>query len=165
MRFSAIAVGIIIFITACIGFGVWLFLILKPWRAGWNDSDQAIMVFPHGTITAEVASSTLKQYRGLSGHAPLAQNAGMLFVFGSAHKYPFVMRGMTFPLDFIWIADNHIVDLDQNVPAPKPGINPEIVIPKSRVTMVLEVNAGTIARLNLIDGDPVTITRQPKADE
>ena len=164
MRFSVITIGIIVFVAACISLGALFFLILKPWRTGWNDDEQALIAFPHGTITAEVASSTLKQYRGLSGHAPLAQNAGMLFVFGSAHKYPFVMRGMTFPLDFIWIADDHIVDLDQNVPAPEPGINPEIVIPKSRVTMVLEVNAGTIARLNLANGDPVTITRQSKTE-
>lgn len=164
MRFSVITISMIIFAAALIGMGIWLFLILKPGRAGWSDSDQAIIAFPHGTIIAEVASSTLKQYRGLSGHAPLVQNAGMLFVFGSAHKYPFVMRGMTFPLDFVWIADGRIVDLDQNIPAPGPGVNPEIVIPKNPVTMVLEINAGTIARLNLADGDPVTITRQSKTE-
>lgn len=162
MRFSATTIGIALFAAALIGAGVSLFLIFKPSRSGWDDGDQALIAFPRGTITAEVASSTLKQYRGLSGHAPLAQDAGMLFVFGSAHKYPFVMRGMTFPLDFIWIADGHIVDLDENIPPPQPGVNPEIVIPKNRATMVLEVSAGTIARLNIADGDPVTITKKSK---
>lgn len=67
------------------------------------------------------------------------------------------MRGMTFPLDFVWLIDNHVMDIDQNVPWPTRGENAEIVMPQKPITMVLEVPAGTIDRLAIHIGDVVTI--------
>jgi|GEM_PF-576394 len=160
MRFSALTLGMAFSVATIAGLGIWLFLIFKPSQTGWSDTDQAIIAFPRGTITAEVASSTLKQYRGLSGHAPLAKDTGMLFVFGNAHKYPFVMRGMTFPLDFIWLVDNRVADIDENIPPPTPGKSAQIVEPREPITMVLEVPAGTINRLAIHVGDSVAITQE-----
>ncbi len=161
MRSMFITFPLIIFILALVGLSAWIVLLFKPSRAGWSDKSQAALVFSQGTIIADVASSMIKQYRGLSGHAPLAENTGMLFVFGHPDTYPFVMRGMTFPLDFVWLsADRVVADVDENIPPPAPGENAEVVIPKEPITMVLEIPAGTVQRLNIKIGDSVTVTRR-----
>ncbi len=160
MRPPSFVLPLIIFVLAAGGFCIWLIFLFKPVR-GWKDTDHARIVFPNGIVVADVASSTIKQYRGLSGHEPLEENTGMLFVFGSPDTYPFVMRGMTFPLDFVWLNANRIVaDIDENIPPPAQGENAQVVRPKEPITMVLEIPAGTIARLNIQIGDSVTITRE-----
>ena len=165
MRSLYVLFPFIIFVAALIGLSMWVFLVFRTSRAGWDDRQQAVIQFPNGTIIADVASATIKQYRGLSGHAPLAENTGMLFVFGSAHKYPFIMRGMTFPLDFVWINANRVVaDIDKNVPPPTQGGNAQVVRPQEPITMVLEVPAGTINRLAIHIGDSVAITHEKTAE-
>jgi hypothetical protein len=158
MRLSFFLLPFIIFFIGLLGLGAWIFLLYKPSVAGWNDDDQALVSFSHGTIVAEVASSTIKKYHGLSGHAPLAENTGMLFIFDHPDTYPFIMRAMTFPLDFVWLTDNRVADVDENVPAPRPGEKARVVVPQEPITMVLEVPAGTISRLAIHVGDVVTIT-------
>lgn len=142
------------------GLGIVVLWLIKPSTAGWNDNDQAQIDFPRGTVIAEVASSSIKRYRGLSGRPPLAKDTGMLFVFGRADTYPFVMRGMTFPLDFIWINENRVVAINQNIPSPTSGQEPQMIIPSAPASMVLETPAGTIDGLKIAPGDHIAITKK-----
>lgn len=69
-------------------------------------------------IKVEVAKTSAEYYQGLSGRDDLCQNCGMLFVFADKTERTFVMRGMLFPIDIIWIDGEKIVKIDKDLPPP-----------------------------------------------
>lgn len=112
------------------------------------------------TFTAEIASTSLEQTRGLSFRPSLGANDGMLFVFATGSVQSFWMKDMNFPLDMIWISGTTVVGFAQNVPAPAPGTplwNLPVYVSPGDTDKVLEVNAGTVAKYNIRVGDAVTI--------
>ncbi len=111
-------------------------------------------------ISVEIADTQEKRNRGLGGRESLAPNEGMLFIFANADKYSFWMKGLKFPLDFVWIREDKVVDLMENIPAPAPGQKDEtlpIYQPKEAIDKVLELPAGSIQRLNIKVGDTIQI--------
>ena len=121
------------------------------------DGETVGVYIGNGIINAEVAVSRQKQYQGLSDRTSLADNSGMLFVFRQPARYYFTMRGMEFPLDFIWISGDKVVDLTANVAQPTGSKKPVLISPDHPVNMVLEVNAGTIKRLKITVGATVWV--------
>ncbi len=111
------------------------------------------------TFSIELAVTPQEKQRGLGYRDSLAHNSGMLFVYDHPERYGFWMRGMRFPLDFIWINGLVVVDLTPNVEAPANGMPLISLQPKSPVDKVLEVNAGTIDRLGIQIGDSIKITQ------
>ncbi len=112
------------------------------------------------TIQAEVARTAQERAQGLSGRPSLPDDGGMLFVFAEEGRPGFWMRGMRFPLDFIWISrDRRVVDLMEDVPPPEPGV-PDAELPRYQpvepVLYVLEVNAGVVREFGIQVGDMVT---------
>jgi uncharacterized membrane protein (UPF0127 family) len=78
----------------------------------------------------------------------------MLFDLGATRVPSFSMRGMLFPLDFIWIsADQRIQGVMADVQPVPPGEPLPALSPTEPVRYVLEVNAGTAAQLGLEPGD------------
>jgi uncharacterized protein len=108
------------------------------------------------TFEIEIADTESKRQQGLSGRNNLAENKGMLFVFEQPAKYGFWMKDMNFSLDFIWIKDNQIVDLSENIPPPGDKFMPK-VDPKQNVNKVLEINSGQIKKCRINIGDEVKI--------
>jgi uncharacterized membrane protein (UPF0127 family) len=108
-------------------------------------------------VAVEIAATPPTRTQGLSGHAPLGDDEGMLFLFEWPDKYGFWMKEMLFPLDIIWIRDGLIVDISTDVPAPKQGEEIVNVMPRETVDAVLEVNAGFAARHGLRLGLPVEV--------
>ena len=112
-------------------------------------------------LKVEVADTQEKRSKGLGGRQALASDEGMLFVFLKMDKYPFWMKGLTFPLDFVWISGSEVVDILQNVAPPAvdlPDQSLTIYQPKVVVDKVLEVNGGTIQRLNIKVGDNLSLS-------
>lgn len=106
-------------------------------------------------ISAIVASTPLQQAIGLGGTKSLASNDGMLFTFPVSHKYGFWMRNMHYSLDIIWLSsDQQVVTDDQNI---SPATFPKVFYPSELSRYVLEVNAGTSAKLNIHDGTLINI--------
>lgn len=108
----------------------------------------------------EIADTQAKRSKGLGGRASLAEDEGMLFVFQSEDRYPFWMKGVNFPLDFIWIKGGEVVDLLENIPPADPGQRDEtlpIHAPKVAIDKILEVKAGTVERLKIKVGDSVKL--------
>ena len=71
------------------------------------------------------------------------------------------MKERLFPLDFIWIKDGEIVQIDENIPAPAPGTPDNelnFISPKESVNYVLEVNAGFVEKNGIEVGDEVVIS-------
>src|SRR5690349_12410618 len=69
-------------------------------------------------IHLELAITDSEKEKGLGFRDQLDKNSGMLFVYQTKGQYGYWMKGMRFPLDFIWIDGNRIVDLSHNIPAP-----------------------------------------------
>jgi len=112
-------------------------------------------------ILAEVPQTPQDRARGLGERDFLPRDRGMLFVFDFEHPHAFWMRGMRFPLDFVWIsADRRVVEVTTEVP-PQPGVpDAELRLyrPNAPVLYVLEVNAGAVEDLDIRVGDRVEFT-------
>ena len=123
---------------------------------GANINKEPQVKFPKGTIYVEVVQTPEARNQGLSDRKSLEQNHGMLFIFDKPGNYSFWMNKMNFNLDFIFIADDKIVDLIENVPYPKNGEIPVSVKSEKQFNKVLEVNEGTIKLLKIKIGDPLS---------
>jgi len=133
---------------------------------GNGDSLDHISITVAGlAIDAEVARTSDERGLGLGFRDELGHGAGMLFVYEEEGRHSFWMRGMRFPLDFIWIdAERTVVDLTLDVPAPEPGTadaDLESIVPVAPVQYVLEVNAGVVREGSVSIGDAVTFDPEP----
>ncbi len=107
-------------------------------------------------VWVEIASKPADKIKGLSGRLSLAHNQGMLFVYDQPGFYSFWMKGMLFPLDFIFIKDNEVVEIVENVPYPKEEKETPVILNSSQAfDMVLEVNAGFVKENKIKTGDQI----------
>jgi uncharacterized membrane protein (UPF0127 family) len=110
------------------------------------------------SVRVEVADTDYTRERGLSGHAPLAADEGMFFIFNTASRNAFWMKEMLFPLDIIWIRENEIVDITTDVPPPTDFSQPlPLYRPMVPADKVLEVQAGFAKEHGLRLGMPVEL--------
>ena len=65
---------------------------------------------------------------------------------------------MKFPLDFIWITDNTVVDITKNVQPPD-GTDMHVVHAIVPVNKILELNAGEADTYGIQIGDMVTFNK------
>jgi uncharacterized membrane protein (UPF0127 family) len=137
-------------------------LLLAAWL-GLGGLGQAGEVSAHGNswvwvsigpvvIKAEAVSTPERLYRGLSHRRALPEGQGMLFLMPAKEVQSFCMRGMKFPLDFIWIDAGQVAGLTRNVPSTFPG---DLISPVP-VQHVLEVPGGFVKKYGIQVGDPVT---------
>ncbi len=111
------------------------------------------------TFQTELATTPQQKATGLSNRPSLPQNAGMLFVFKPKEIPAMWMKGMEFPIDFVWISDGKVADVSSNAAVPAPGATTDDLIvyrPKAPVDYVLEINAGQADKFNI--GDIVEIS-------
>ena len=107
------------------------------------------------TLNIEVADTEVLQRLGLSGRDSLSENSGMLFQFDAPDRYRFWMKDMQFGLDFIWMANGRVTEIDHDVPL-QPGVldeNLHVYQPLTPVDSMLEVNSGWAKRQNIKVGD------------
>jgi uncharacterized membrane protein (UPF0127 family) len=105
-------------------------------------------------ISVEIAKDEREKEKGLSDRGFLPQDRGMLFIFDKADYYTFTMKDMNFPLDFIWIRENEIVEITENV---SPKDYPFGIRPTKKIDKVLEVNAGFVRERNIKVGDEIKL--------
>ncbi len=103
-------------------------------------------------FAVEVARTHREQSQGLMFRRRMAADAGMLFVYDPPRPVSMWMRNTYIPLDMIFIAPSgrisHIVE--RTVP-----LSTETVSSRGAVRAVLELNAGTAARLGIRPGHTV----------
>jgi uncharacterized membrane protein (UPF0127 family) len=113
-------------------------------------------------ITLLIAQTPEERSRGLSNREKLESGQGMLFIFDSQDVTPaFWMKDMRFAIDIIWINDERVVQINQNV-EPEPGVadsNLKLYAPPGPIDYVLEVNAGTATEKGFKVGDAVDLSR------
>jgi uncharacterized membrane protein (UPF0127 family) len=77
----------------------------------------------------------------------------MLFVFTTPGNYGFWMKNMRYNLDIIWLNNNKKVSyIAQNL---SPKSYPSIYFPNLPSKYVIELNAGTVKRLNITPGEQI----------
>lgn len=114
-------------------------------------------------FTVEVAKTESDRKTGLSGRTSLDKNSGMLFVFATTDVRPrFWMKDMKFPIDIIWIDNNKIVQISENIPIlikELPDDKISFYVPRQPVDYVLEVTAGTAKNEGIKVGDSVELPK------
>lgn len=106
-------------------------------------------------INIEIAENEREQYRGLSNRDSLCPDCGMYFIFPDKNKLEFVMRDMKFPLDIIFINDNKIINIAENL-TPEGSETKNIYSSLGVVNRVLEVNAGYCQKYGIKAGDLIS---------
>lgn len=105
-------------------------------------------------ITADTQE---EREKGLSGKDSLGENEGMLFQFDRPGYYGFWMQDMKFPIDIIFLKDNKIVTIYENVPAPTDNESLAIYKPEEPADTVLELNANKAKELGLQKGNTLDL--------
>ena len=135
--------------------GIAIFFI---WKKATPEEDRPFLTINNHQIYLEIAESNKDQAQGLSDRESMPPDHGMLFVYDQPAVRSFWMNRMKFNLDFIFIRDNQIVDLVENVPFPQSGQQPQFVISKKPFDRVLEVNQDTIQRIGAEISQSITFS-------
>jgi len=100
----------------------------------------------------ELALTPPQMAQGLMYRRTLAADAGMLFDYGDPQPIAMWMKNTFIPLDMIFVArDGRVVDFHERaVP-----MSLDTIESKVPAKAVIEVNAGTVARLGIRIGDTV----------
>lgn len=128
----------------------------EEFRKVADHSQQQIQIGDH-LLTVEVVNTNSSISQGLSGRRDIGSD-GMLFVFPSRQQISFWMPEMLFDLDLVWIVEDKVIGVTEQVPHPLPNTPLDQLPtypPPSAVEMVLEIEAGKAAELNLQPGHTV----------
>ncbi|MBI4437781.1 DUF192 domain-containing protein [Candidatus Uhrbacteria bacterium] len=106
-------------------------------------------------VRVEVADTQAERVQGLSGHAPLGEEEGMLFLHEAKTIQGYWMKDMLFPLDIIWLDGATIVGFQENAPPENPAKT--IYYSPVPVDRVLEVSAGFVAQNAVAIGDVLDV--------
>ena len=109
----------------------------------------------NNVVTVEVADTESERELGLSGHAPLPNGTGMLFVFDTDELWAFWMKDMQFPIDIVWIdAAGTVVTVAANV---SPESYPTTFAPSAPARYALELPAGYAAAHGIAEGSKIVL--------
>ncbi len=118
---------------------------------------QEVLKIGDQTLKVEVRRTADEQALGLSYRESLGENEGMAFVYAEPQRVLYWMKGMNFPLDFIWVARGIVVEMTESVPAPsEENPVPKTVSPATEVDMVVEAPSGWIISSGIKVGDEVS---------
>ena len=138
-------------------FALILFVGLASNFKSFFQGEEFYVVIKEQKIYVEIAGSPEEKKQGLSGRESLAEDRGMLFIYPEPGNYSFWMKEMKFNLDFVFINDQKVVDLKENIPFPKEGEEPQTIRVEATFDKVLEINQGIIKKIEIKVGDEVLI--------
>jgi uncharacterized protein len=102
-----------------------------------------------------VARTEAEQSLGLGGLSGLKPNEAMIFPYANDDSYGFWMKDMLFSIDIVWLdKDSKIVWIEKSI---SPNTYPSIYFPRVPARSVLELSAGTTARLGVTVGSVLEI--------
>lgn len=119
--------------------------------------NQSRACFRQECFSVELALTPQEQEKGLMFRESLDPDKGMLFVFPSEGVYPFWMKNTLIPLDMIWIDSNGTVVFIGKDEQPCKADPCAIINPGIRARYVLELDAGTVGRIGLAEGEKMEL--------
>lgn len=103
------------------------------------------------TFTVEVAATADQRGQGLMNRREMAADRGMVFDFGETRRVYMWMKNTYLPLDMLFLdQDGTITRIAKGIP-----LSEAIIDSQAPVRFVVELNAGTAARLGIAIGDRV----------
>lgn len=109
-------------------------------------------------IQLEVSDSETEHQKGLSSRDNLAKDRGMLFTFAKPDLYSFWMKEMRFPIDIIFINNDKIVTIYENVqPENDKNANLSLYTSTKPADKVIEINAGLAKEFGLKTGETLRL--------
>lgn len=163
MQKRVLAVSVSFGLVVVIGFGLWMQMqrlstsTEQPNQIAEHDQFSVIQV-GENELRVEVVETPSARARGLSYRDEIGSD-GMLFLFPDQEIRRFWMRGMRFSIDIVWIAQNQVVGVTENVPPPRPGTADEalpLYTSPEPVDWVLELPAGEAAAYGIDAGENVS---------
>lgn len=143
--------------------GILLVLVLyyfsnKQQNLNTHSSPMPTITLNNHIYQVEIADTDEKRAQGLSNRSILEADRGLLFLFPAKDRYAFWMKDMHFPLDILWIDDDTIIDISENVPIPLTATYLPRYQPKAPVNRVLEINAGEAKKYGILPGQKVIMS-------
>lgn len=140
-------------------------LVVRPplWLVSTGEYDRATVtaVDANGTQLATVdvrlAESAAQQRVGLSRTESLTPGEGMLFVFDGESNRSFYMKGMSFPLDMVFVAANGTITTIHHAAIPENMPESDLQYYHGRAQWVLEVPRGWTNRTGVDVGDRIEV--------
>ena len=136
--------------------------LLPSWRgddAGQSEDMTGLTKIKVGEVElwVEIADTVEKKSLGLGGRDSLPPDQGMIFIYDEPGVYGFWMKGMKFPLDFVWISAGKVVEVTQNVPPLRQGFEGQASVyqPQVPIEAMVEANAGWVKQNDVKIGDEV----------
>ncbi len=106
-------------------------------------------------LFVEVANTPALREQGLSGHEPLIDGQGMLFIFDQDDAWGIWMKDMRFAIDIVWAdASGKVVTVAANA---TPDSYPQVFYPTAPARYVLEIPAGYTERNGIAEGSQLTL--------
>jgi uncharacterized membrane protein (UPF0127 family) len=106
-----------------------------------------------GSLTAAIADTEELRYEGLSSTPALPDDRGMLFVYEELQGHAFVMRGMDYGLDIIFVDAEQTITQIHHADAPGPNEDGEDQVYTGWGQYVLEVNLNWTTEREITEGD------------
>jgi uncharacterized membrane protein (UPF0127 family) len=110
-----------------------------------------------GRVRAAVAASYSQKYTGLSKTEFLPEDRAMVFPYDRNDDHTFVMRGMSFGIDIVYVAANGTITRIHHAEEPPEGADGNDFRYPGYGQYVLEVNYEWTTRHNVSVGDEVRI--------
>jgi hypothetical protein len=110
-----------------------------------------------GSVRVAIADTAEKRYTGLSDTEFLPEDRGMLFTYDSEGQRTYVMRGMDFGIDIVYIGADGTIRTIHHAPEPPAGEDGNDYRYPGEGKYVLEVNYEWTTRHNVTEGDRVLI--------
>ena len=112
-------------------------------------------------FTVELASTPAEQEHGLMDRTSMPADHGMLFVFPDSEPRTFWMKNTLIPLDMLFFDAAHKLVAIQANAQPCTADPCKLYPSDAPARYVLELNAGTAAKLGLRKGDVITFSNAP----
>lgn len=123
--------------------------------AEYNDAQACIK---NQCFNVEVVKDSKALTKGLMDRKKLKADQGMLLNYTSSDKYAVWMKNMNFSLDIIWLnKKKEVVYLHENAP-PCETEQCDLYTPDKNAKYILEVPAGSIAKIGIEVGDTMELT-------
>ena len=112
-----------------------------------------------GTVEVRIADSRQQKVVGLSETPALQNGSGMLFPYDESGEHTYVMRGMDYPLDIVFVGADGRINAIESAPTPGPNEDGNDIRRTGTGKYVLEVPRGWMERHGIGVGHRVAIDR------
>ena len=116
-------------------------------------------------FSVEIANTPAEQEHGLMDRTSMPAGHGMLFVFPDSQPRTFWMKNTLIPLDMLFFDAHHRVVAIQADAQPCKADPCRLYPSTAPARYVLELNAGTAAKLGLHKGDVITFSGMPSGTQ